>query len=201
MQTVTAIDDGGISLSSNRDFFVSRVLSLEVSHSLIKLILKAKRMKSKERTKLETTYAHAAQIFCEMLGQVCHGEFYQNTYMKYQEVIFPLLTNIDGRHLLSMRDMQRAISSTLVFQTPISGTSLSMVRNTLQVWRIKSMSCLNHPVNISCVTPPNKQLSSPSSQNCLITWSAGTAISGTYAITRGINLFRNQSASAHFKYS
>src|SRR5271170_61168 len=45
MQTVTVIDDGGISLSSNRDFFVSHVLSLEVSHSLIKLILKAKRMK------------------------------------------------------------------------------------------------------------------------------------------------------------
>jgi hypothetical protein len=79
MQTVTAIDDGGISLSSNRDFFVSYVLSLEVPHPLIELILKAKRMKSKERTKLETTYAHAAQIFCEMLGQVCHGQFYENT--------------------------------------------------------------------------------------------------------------------------
>lgn len=38
MQTVTAIDDGGISLSCNSQFFVSRVLSLEVYHSLVKLI-------------------------------------------------------------------------------------------------------------------------------------------------------------------
>ena len=158
-------------------------------------------MKRKERTKLETTYAHAAQIFCEMLGQVCHEKFYENTYTKYQEVVFPFLTSIDGRHLSSMRDMQRATSSTLVFLTPTLGTSSSTVRNTLQVWRILSTSSLNHPVSISCVTPPNKQLSSPSSQNCLITWSAGTAISGTCAITRGIDLFRNQSASAHFNCS
>ena len=47
-------------------------------------------MKSKERTKLETTYAHAAQIFCEMLGQVCHKEFYENTHTNFQEVVYPL---------------------------------------------------------------------------------------------------------------
>ena len=79
--------------------------------------------------------------------------------------------------------------------------SSSMERNTLRVWRMLSTSRPNHPVSISCVTPPNKQLSSPSPQNCLITWAAGTAISGTCAITGGINLFRNQSASAHLNYS
>lgn len=52
-------------------------------------------MKSKERTKVETTYAHAAQIFCEMLGQVCHKEFYDNIHTTFQEVnlssSFPVL--------------------------------------------------------------------------------------------------------------
>lgn len=64
MQMVTAIDDPTESI-----FFLSRVLSSEVCHSLIKLILRADRMKSKERTILKTTYA---QIFFEILGQVYH---------------------------------------------------------------------------------------------------------------------------------
>ena len=74
----------GISLSSTREFFVSRVLSVEVCHYLIKLILQAECMKSKERTKPETTYAHAAQLFCEMLGQVCLEKFYKNKHTEYQ---------------------------------------------------------------------------------------------------------------------
>jgi len=122
MQTVRAKDDGGISLSSNDELSVSRVLSLEVSHSLTKLILQAKRMKSKKRTSLETMHAHAAQIFCEMLGQVCHEKFYENNHTKFQEVVFPL-SGTDYRHLSSMQGMQRSTSSTRVFQTHISATS------------------------------------------------------------------------------
>jgi hypothetical protein len=143
---------------------------------MIKLILQAKRMKSKERTKVETVYAHAAQIYCEMLGQVCHEKFYRNTHTEYQEVIFPRLTSIDDRHLLSMRDMLRVTFSMPDFQIHISRTSSSMERNTLQISPRPSPSCLNHPVSISCVTRRNKQLSSPSSQNCLIICSAGTVI-------------------------
>jgi hypothetical protein len=30
-------------------------------------------------------YEHAGQIFCEMLGQSCYREFYENTAMQYQE--------------------------------------------------------------------------------------------------------------------
>jgi len=37
-------------------------------------------------TSLETTYAHAAQICCEMLGQVCHSAFYNNANTEYEEV-------------------------------------------------------------------------------------------------------------------
>jgi hypothetical protein len=96
---------------------------------MIELILQAKRMKSKERTKVETIYAHAAQIYCEMLGQVCHEKFYRNTQTKYQEVVFPRLTSIDDRHLLSMQDMQRVTFSMPDFQIPTFGTSSSMERN------------------------------------------------------------------------
>ena len=103
------------------------------------------------------------------------------------------LTSADHRHLSSMRDMQCAISSTPIFQTTISRILSRMVPNTLQIRRTPSVSCSNHPVRISCITSQNKQLSSRSSQNCLITLSAGTAISGICAITKRINLFRNRS--------
>ena len=99
----------------------------------------AKRMKSKKRTDLETTYAHAAQIFCEMLGQVCHKELYENVHTNFQEVVFPLPFSPDNRHLSFMRDMQRAISFMRVFQTTISGILSRMVRNTLQIQRTQNM--------------------------------------------------------------
>lgn len=141
-------------------------------------------MKSKERTKMETTYAHAAQIFCEMLGQVCHEKFYENRHTEYQEVVFPLLINIDDRHLLSMQDMQPATSSMPGFRTFISRISSNLEPSIPQIRRTLSASCFNHLVSILCVTPLNRRLSSPSLRNCLITWSAGTAISGICAITR-----------------
>ena len=31
-------------------------------------------------------YEYAGQIFCEMLGQTCYREFYENSQMEYQEV-------------------------------------------------------------------------------------------------------------------
>jgi len=33
----------------------------------------------------------AGQMFCEMLGQVCYEEFYENTQSEYQEVSTPFL--------------------------------------------------------------------------------------------------------------
>jgi hypothetical protein len=35
---------------------------------------------------MEVLYDHAGQIFCEMLGQTCYKEFFENNEMKYQEV-------------------------------------------------------------------------------------------------------------------
>ena len=48
---------------------------------------KAKRKKHKSRNNKDIIYRHAAQIFAEMLGQVCHKEFYDNAATEYQEVI------------------------------------------------------------------------------------------------------------------
>ena len=35
---------------------------------------------------VELMYEYAGQIFCEMLGQTCYKEFYENDQMAYQEV-------------------------------------------------------------------------------------------------------------------
>jgi hypothetical protein len=32
-------------------------------------------------------YDYAGQIFCEILGQTCYKEFYENPEMEYQEVL------------------------------------------------------------------------------------------------------------------
>jgi hypothetical protein len=46
----------------------------------------AKRKKHASRHDPDTVRKHAAQIFAEMLGQVCHKEFYENSLTKNQEV-------------------------------------------------------------------------------------------------------------------
>jgi len=46
----------------------------------------AKRKKHHKRKDEDVVRKHAAQIFCEILGQVCHKIFYENTQMQYQEV-------------------------------------------------------------------------------------------------------------------
>jgi hypothetical protein len=49
--------------------------------------LQAKRRRSgKYDTDDDIMYAIAGQIFCEMLGQTCYKEFYENPAMEYQEV-------------------------------------------------------------------------------------------------------------------
>lgn len=57
----------------------------------------AKRKKHRARDNEETVAKHSGQIFCEMLGQVCRKEFWENDRMKYQEVNYlPIL------HLLTI---------------------------------------------------------------------------------------------------
>jgi len=91
-QSVTAIDDGGVSMSFQRDFLSDKastrvVLSLEVhDHYIRDLQLQAKRKKHAKDNDEFTANRHAAQIFAEMLGQVCHPEFYEDLENDFQEV-------------------------------------------------------------------------------------------------------------------
>ena len=70
-------------------------------------------------------YKYAGQIFCEMLGQTCHKEFYQNYHMEYQEV-FPLrslysLTLAELRHprqSLLDHNLLRQTTQHLPFRNP-----------------------------------------------------------------------------------
>jgi len=57
------------------------------------LSLEAKRRRSRKRDDPDLAYDYAGQIFCEMLGQICHPEFYNNTESEYQEAFI-----IHGSH-------------------------------------------------------------------------------------------------------
>ena len=46
----------------------------------------AKRKKHSPRMNKFTVVKHSAQVFAEMLGQVCYKEFYTNATSEYQEV-------------------------------------------------------------------------------------------------------------------
>jgi hypothetical protein len=91
-QFIKAIDDGGISMCFEREPqspLESRriVLSVEVN-PLTSLLIQAKRKKHAKKDHEETASHHAAQIFAEMLGQVCRPELYEKLQNQYQEVIF-----------------------------------------------------------------------------------------------------------------
>ena len=92
-ESVTAVDDGGFALAINIRGFRPVVLSIEVPLALFSPLTYplAKRKKSKKLTDIETHYMHAAQIYAEMLAQVCHRELYDNPYSTYQEVTASLL--------------------------------------------------------------------------------------------------------------
>src|SRR5271170_1718267 len=92
---VTAINDGGLGIRYNNkvkwtEFQPSScqpVLSLEVPYAVIRLSnVQAKRKNHKNKDSEELMYEHAGQIFCEMLGQSCYPEFYENSATQYQEV-------------------------------------------------------------------------------------------------------------------
>src|ERR1700733_8233873 len=74
----------------------------------------AKRKKTKEMAYEETIQRHAGQIFCEMLGQACQKELYQDPATEYQEVIRSQRILTSGVcDFLSTHD-----SIDLLFQTP-----------------------------------------------------------------------------------
>lgn len=91
VQCLAPIDDGGLSMSFQRDSLNREshrvILSVEVLvYSVLSLLLQAKRKKHAKDNDETTANRHAAQIFAEMLGQVCHPEYYGNLENDFQEV-------------------------------------------------------------------------------------------------------------------
>ena len=133
-QSITAIDDGGVSMSFQRELLDKAstrvVLSLEVhDHSAIDLQLQAKRKKHAKENDEATANRHAGQIFAEMLGQVCHPEFYE-LENDFQEVnpltalpkVAPFVDS-HNRLLWFISDTRGSISTMQNCQTPISSVS------------------------------------------------------------------------------
>jgi hypothetical protein len=95
VETITAINDGGLGIRFNtgRGYTqwqpggIRPVLSLEVLSHISNSDVQAKRRRSLRKNDIELVYEYAGQIFCEMLGQTCYKEFYENNQMEYQEVL------------------------------------------------------------------------------------------------------------------
>src|SRR5436305_7094362 len=62
------------------------VLCVEVTYLSDNADEQAKRKKHSTRRNETTVAKHSAHVFAEMLGQVCHEEFYKNAMSEYQEV-------------------------------------------------------------------------------------------------------------------
>ena len=80
--------------------------------------MQAKRKKHAKKDHEGTANRHAAQIFAEMLGQVCHPEFYEKLHNEYQEVS-PIPTSLTTgfcgshsafKHILILRQIAKHLS-------------------------------------------------------------------------------------------
>jgi len=89
----------------------------------------AKRKKHVQRNSEAIRQMHAAQIYAEMLGQVCHEELYKDGE-GFQEVLFVdfILVTDGPRHLFSTYDMRHFSYTGRYFRTATFKTSPSMVR-------------------------------------------------------------------------
>jgi hypothetical protein len=98
---VTARSDGGLSIYLNSTSSCSYpVLCLEVIQSLLlNTDDEVKRKKHRLRDSETTRQMHAAQIYAEMLGQVCHKKLYAGNPNGYQEVKLRIKSNTYCRHL------------------------------------------------------------------------------------------------------
>jgi len=164
---VTAKSDGGLSFQPNpKDQCMYPVFSIEVfprPYDSQMLIYQTKRQKYKELDNESTYQKHAAQIYAEMLGQVCHPECYADS-RRSQEVNLPRATFlIPTRPLFSMYDTQHSTCSMQNSQINICRTSSSTVRIIGKWWIIRCKSSLNSPVHFACVILMNKPPFSSSS--------------------------------------
>jgi hypothetical protein len=93
---VRAINDGGLVIQYNcgrtfTSFGKRPVLSLEVTHPIfLRLNSQAKRRHSKHKNDPKLLWCYAGQIFCEMLAQICHREYFEHNLRGYQEVSLSL---------------------------------------------------------------------------------------------------------------
>jgi hypothetical protein len=128
---------------------------------------------------------HAAEIYAEMLGLVCHRELYTSHPNGYQEVPY-FVDSVDSRHLLFMRDMLLFTFSTPNFQILISATSHVMALNTNRESpiQLKSQSVNLNP--IECVILINKRNSSDFYPEFYIRWSVDIAMLDISLKTSGI---------------
>jgi len=89
-QQVTAIDDGGVSIAFRRDTSSEEshpvVLSVKVRSILSPPTEHSRRNAHSKENDKTTTNHHVAQIFAEMLGQVCHPKLFETLDNQYQEV-------------------------------------------------------------------------------------------------------------------
>ena len=103
---------------------------------IILLQFQAKRKKLAKDNDESTANRHAAQIFAEMLGQVCHPDFYEELENDFQEVnpqgAVPNNSPSGGLHdrrLWFISVTRGSISTMQNCQTPISRVSQSTVHN------------------------------------------------------------------------
>jgi len=104
-ETIRSINDGGLGIQYNDGEGLTAWQPSKKGQPV--LSLEAKRRRSNRKDDIELVYEYAGQIFCEMLGQVCYPEFYENQTMGYQEVRpltlrrgFPLSSHINRCRML-----------------------------------------------------------------------------------------------------
>jgi hypothetical protein len=121
---VTAVNDGGIGFQPNLQDTVYPIIQIEVyppeSPVMGTDCYKAKRKKYSVSDDKPTRQKHAAQIYAEMLAQVCHEEFYGQGE-GFQEVS-PVLSRLTfgTRHLSCMHDVLQFTYTGPSFRTSIS---------------------------------------------------------------------------------
>lgn len=187
VEVITAIDDGGMSLSPNKKANILPVLSIEVptfiSRCQANQSTQAKRKKHKKRSGLETLYSHAAQIYCENVRTcfVIHL-FSKILTLRFKRFNIFLLFLISAGFLSLMEDMLHFISFTRAFQINIYAISPATLQN-IQIFHashLRSRST-NHAL-IGCVNHMIKLHSS-------IIWSVKRVTLGTFVIILEIHLY------------
>jgi hypothetical protein len=108
---------------ATRRYSTSVVIGSIISIFKRLIITQAKRQRSKKKNDADLVYQYAGQIFCEMLGQTCYREFYENTQMEYQEVsLHNIITNVPQAFVI-----HGSHSSITIYYAKLPNTYLSEI--------------------------------------------------------------------------